>query len=70
MVERERAMLDELARVEREEIAQNQHYPGAPYWKMAARFAQMELAAHLRWAEETIVELNKLARKGRSDARK
>jgi PadR family transcriptional regulator, regulatory protein AphA len=70
MVERERVVLDELARLEREEIAQNQRYPGAPYWKMAARFGQMELAAHLRWAEETIVELNKLARKGRSDARK
>lgn len=68
MAERERAVLGELTRLEREEIAQNQHYPGAPYWKMAARFGQMELAAHLRWAEETIAELNKIARKGRSEA--
>jgi DNA-binding PadR family transcriptional regulator len=70
MVERERRVLDELTRLEREEIAQRQQYPGAPYWKMAARFGQLELAAHLRWAEETIVKLNKMARKGRSDARK
>lgn len=70
MVERERKVLDELTRLEREEIAQRQQYPGAPYWKMAARFGQLELAAHLRWAEETIVKLNKMARKGRSDARK
>jgi DNA-binding PadR family transcriptional regulator len=68
MVESEGAMLKELTRLEREEIAQNQHYPGAPYWKMAARFGQIELAAHLRWAEETLVELNKIARKQRSDS--
>jgi DNA-binding PadR family transcriptional regulator len=70
MVERECRVLEELKRLEHEEIAQSQQYPGAPYWKMAARFGQMELAAHLRWAEETIVELNKIARKGRSDARR
>ncbi|HXR39659.1 MAG TPA: PadR family transcriptional regulator [Terracidiphilus sp.] len=67
MVEGEGAVLRELTRIEREEIAQNQHYPGAPYWKMAVRFGQMELKAHLRWAEETLAELNKIARNQRSD---
>jgi len=35
---------------------------------MAARFGQLELAAHLRWAEETLRELRKIARKQRSSA--
>jgi PadR family transcriptional regulator, regulatory protein AphA len=68
MVEREQAVLSELTRLEREEIAQSEHYPGAPYWKMAARFGQMELEAHLRWARETLHELHKMAGKQRSEA--
>jgi DNA-binding PadR family transcriptional regulator len=51
-----------------EEIARNQQYPDAPYWKMAARFGQLELEAHLRWAEETLAELKKIARKERKHA--
>jgi DNA-binding PadR family transcriptional regulator len=61
MIESESGVLRELERVEREEIAQNQHYPGAPYWKMAARFGQMELKAHLKWAEVTLAELHTIA---------
>jgi len=68
LVESESAVLRELTRVEREEIAQNRHYPGAPYWKMAARFGQLELKAHLKWAEETLNELRKIARKEKSHA--
>jgi hypothetical protein len=30
---------------------------------MAARFGELEMKAHLRWAEETLAELKKLARK-------
>ena len=58
--------------VEQEEIARNQKYPDAPYWKMAAHFGQLELEAHLRWAEETLAELRKLARKqpDRAESRK
>jgi PadR family transcriptional regulator, regulatory protein AphA len=67
MAESEGAVLKELTRLEHEEIAQNQHYPGAPYWKMAAHFGQMELAAHLDWASETLAALHKIARKQRSD---
>jgi PadR family transcriptional regulator, regulatory protein AphA len=63
MAREHRAVLQVLERTEREEIAKNQHYPGAPYWRMAAHFGQMEMRAHLRWAEETMAELNKIARK-------
>jgi DNA-binding PadR family transcriptional regulator len=61
MAERESAFLRELKRIEHEEIAANQHYPDAPYWKMAARFGQIEMEAHLRWADETLAELWKIA---------
>ena len=40
----------------------NQQYPDAPYWKMAARFGQLELEAHQRWGEETLDELRKIAK--------
>jgi PadR family transcriptional regulator, regulatory protein AphA len=71
MAEECRALLQLLERAEREEIDKNQHYPGAPYWRMAAHYGQMEMQAHLRWAEETLAELNKIARKrrNRSDTR-
>ena len=68
MAEREGAVLKELTRLENEEIAQSQQYPGAPYWKMAARFGQMELKAHLRWAEETLDELHRIHRNKGSEA--
>jgi DNA-binding PadR family transcriptional regulator len=66
MVESETAVLREFQRVESEEIAQSQHYPGAPYWKMAARFGQLELKAHLKWAEETLAVLHSIAGNQRS----
>jgi DNA-binding PadR family transcriptional regulator len=68
MREREGKVLTELTRLEHEEIAQSQQYPGAPYWKMAARFGQLELKAHLRWSEETLEELHELNTKQRSEA--
>ncbi len=61
MLERERAVLNELTRVEQEVLAQNQQYPDVPYWKMASRFGEFELQAHVRWAEETLAELNRIA---------
>ncbi|MGB9408999.1 MAG: PadR family transcriptional regulator [Terracidiphilus sp.] len=63
MVKRECAYLHEFQRIEREEIAKLRQYPDAPYWKMAARFGQLELEAHLLWGEETLAELRKLAKK-------
>ena len=67
--EEQRALLELLERAEREEINKNQQYPAAPYWRMAAHFGQMQMRAHLRWAEETLAELNKIAKKQRSRSR-
>jgi DNA-binding PadR family transcriptional regulator len=61
MLNNERAVLREFTRIEQEVLAQNQQYPDAPYWKIAARFGQFELDAHVRWAEETLAELNRIA---------
>jgi DNA-binding PadR family transcriptional regulator len=57
----ERIAIEKITQVG-DEIAQNQQYPDAPYWKMAARFGQLKLEAHLRWAEETLAELRKIAK--------
>jgi DNA-binding PadR family transcriptional regulator len=62
MVASENVVLREFKRIEREEIEKNSKYPDAPYWKMAARFGQLELKAHLRWAEDTLDELRKIAK--------
>jgi DNA-binding PadR family transcriptional regulator len=62
MMKRESAYLQEFRRIEQEDLPQSQQYPDAPYWKMAARFGQLELEAHLRWCEETLVELRKMAK--------
>jgi DNA-binding PadR family transcriptional regulator len=70
MMKRERAFLREFRRIESEEISKNHHYPDAPYWKMAARFGQLELEAHQRWGEETLDELRKIAKKQRKKAEK
>jgi DNA-binding PadR family transcriptional regulator len=66
MVKRESALLKQFKRIEREDIGQNQHYPDAPCWKMTARFGQLELEAHLRWGEETLAALRKIAKKQKS----
>jgi len=60
MAESERASLRKIEKVRDEEIARFQHLPDAPYWQMAARFGQLELEAHLRWAEEAIAALRKM----------
>ena len=67
MAESERRSLLQIKQAA-EQIAKNQQYPDAPHWKMAARFGEIELEAHLRWAEETLAELKKIAGKRRSDA--
>jgi PadR family transcriptional regulator, regulatory protein AphA len=60
LVETHRALLAKFAQAERE-IARNRRYPDAPYWKMAARFGELEMEAHLFWAKETLAELNRIA---------
>lgn len=63
MLKNERTALEELRRIEREVLTENQQFPDVPYWKMAARFGEFELEAHVRWAEETLAELNSMAAK-------
>ena len=62
MIETESAVLRKIGQIEKE-IDRNRQYPDVPYWKMAVRFGQLELEAHLRWAQETLAKLNKLAKK-------
>jgi len=69
MVEKERALVQKFTQTKDAVKAQDQ-YPDTPYWMMTARFGQLELEAHLRWAEETLAELRKIARKERSRAGK
>jgi DNA-binding PadR family transcriptional regulator len=66
MAKTARAFFREFRRIEREEIAQYRQLPDAPYWTMAARFGQLEMEAHLRWAEETLAALRALAGRRRS----
>lgn len=65
MAETERTILKRFNEIEKE-IARLERYPNAPYWRMALRFGQIELAAHQRWAKETLAELRRLSRKQRA----
>ena len=67
MAEQEATLLHQFKAIHNE-IAKGQQSPGTPYWKMAARFGQIELEAHLRWADETLAELRKIAAKPRSQS--
>ena len=61
MAKLEKASLEKFRQVELEQLAHMELYPDVPYWRMAVRFGQLELEAHLRWAEETLTALRKLA---------
>src|SRR5208337_3267486 len=60
MAKIEGSFLEKFRQIERELLAQMGRYPDVPYWRMAARFGQLELEAHLRWAEETLTALRKM----------
>ena len=60
MLERARVLVQKIKEVGDAVSAQKQ-YPDTPYWKMAARFGQLEMEAHLRWGEETLTALRKIA---------
>lgn len=62
MAAQHRALLYKFEQTERDEIDGNAHYPDAPFWKMAVRFGQIEMQAHLQWAEETLASLQKIAK--------
>jgi DNA-binding PadR family transcriptional regulator len=77
MVRKQKLLVQTFTETEEAVRAQDE-YPDAPYWKMTARFGQLELEAHLRWGEEALANLRKIAkqqrqsemRKGKSNARK
>jgi PadR family transcriptional regulator, regulatory protein AphA len=71
MVEKQRSLLQMFTETEEEVRAQKQ-YPDTPYWKMTARFGQLELEAHLHWGEEALADLLKIAKQQqiRSESRK
>ncbi|MGB6858121.1 MAG: PadR family transcriptional regulator [Terracidiphilus sp.] len=60
MAKRQSAYLEKFRQVEREMMPQMDRYPDVPYWRMAARYGQLQLEAHLRWAEETLTTLRKM----------
>jgi PadR family transcriptional regulator, regulatory protein AphA len=63
MAEERRDLLQKFRRTEHDDIDKNPQYPDAPFWKMAVRFGQFEMEAHLKWAEETLQQLRKIAAK-------
>lgn len=67
MMESERAALERFRQIHAA-MSRNKQYPDTPYWKMAARFGETEMEAHLRWTDETLAELKKIAGKQRSRA--
>jgi PadR family transcriptional regulator AphA len=67
MTETERKLFERFRQIHAA-ISRNPQYPDTPYWKMAARFGELELEAHLRWAEETLAELKRIALKQRKRA--
>jgi DNA-binding PadR family transcriptional regulator len=69
MVDKERVLVQKFTQTADAVSAQEQ-FPDTPYWKMAARFGQLELEAHLRWGEETLAALNKIAKKQRKHEEK
>jgi DNA-binding PadR family transcriptional regulator len=60
MAERKKTYLEKFRQIERELQSQMGRYPDVPYWRMAARFGQLQLEAHQRWAEETLKVLRKM----------
>lgn len=68
MVTEHRALLEKFTHVDNVEITKHKHRPEAPFWRMAARYGQLEMEAHLRWAEETLVTLHKLDKQQKKDA--
>jgi DNA-binding PadR family transcriptional regulator len=60
MIAEHRALLEKFIRIEREEIAEQKHRPEAAFWRMTARYGQLEMEAHLRWAKETLAALGRL----------
>jgi DNA-binding PadR family transcriptional regulator len=69
MVERTRPLVQKFTEAG-DAVSAQEPFPDTPYWKMAARFGQLELEAHLRWGEETLAELRKIASRQQRPTRK
>ena len=67
MVVEHRALLEKFTRIADEETAEQRHRQEAPFWRMTARYGQLELEAHLRWAEETLAMLCRLDKQQKKD---
>jgi DNA-binding PadR family transcriptional regulator len=67
MVLEHRALLERFTRIEHEEIAAYKDRPEAPFWRMSARYGQLEMEAHLRWAEETLTALRQIDKRQKKD---
>jgi PadR family transcriptional regulator, regulatory protein AphA len=67
MVERQQLLVQTFAEAE-EAVRVQEQYPDTPYWKMTARFGQLELEAHLRWGEEALAALRKIAKQQQSQS--
>jgi len=63
MVLEHRALLEKFTRIEHEDMKEHSLRPEAPFWLMTARFGQLEMEAHLHWAEETLAALRNLEKK-------
>jgi PadR family transcriptional regulator, regulatory protein AphA len=63
MIVEHHTLLEKFTRIEHEEIARHKSRPEAPFWRMSARYGQLEMEAHLQWAEETLITLRKLNKK-------
>jgi PadR family transcriptional regulator, regulatory protein AphA len=68
MVVEHRALLEKFTRIEREEIAEHRDRAEATFWRMTARYGQLEMEAHLLWAEETLAALRKLDKQQKKDS--
>jgi DNA-binding PadR family transcriptional regulator len=68
MVGEHRTLLEKFTRIEREEIAPHRHRPEVPFWRMTLRYGQLEMQAHLRWAEETLATLRQLDKQQKKHA--
>ena len=54
MVVEHRTLLERFTHIETEGIAEYGKRAETAFWRMTARYGQLEMEAHLRWAEETL----------------
>ena len=63
MATEHRALLETFTQYEQKDIRDLGDFPESQFWRMTARFGQLEMEAHLRWAEETLNILRKMEQK-------